>query len=130
MPDSSIAVDYMLYVATQVVEGMRVFPDRMRANLDSTGGVFFSQRVLLALVDHGVDREEAYRIVQQAATESWERGAHFREAMWECVEPLGVMSKDEFWALFVLGPFVQNLDGVFARLQKLEVSEPPPGEGA
>ena len=130
LPDSSIAVDYMLYLATHVVEGMRVFPDRMRTNLDSTHGVFFSQRALLALVDRGVDREEAYRIVQQAATESWERGAHFREAVWERAESLGVMSKDEFWALFVLGPFVQNLDGVFARLEKLEVSEPPPGEGA
>jgi adenylosuccinate lyase len=106
-----------------VVEGMQVFPERMRANLDSTGGVFFSQRVLLALVDAGLSREDAYRIVQRAASRSWEEGLHFREEAWAGVEPTGAMSKDEFWSLFRLGPFVEHLDGVFARLEKLEVEE-------
>jgi adenylosuccinate lyase len=126
LPDSSIALDYMLQVAGQVMDGLRVFPERMRANLDSTGGVFFSQPVLLALVDAGVSRDEAYAVVQRAATESWERGAHFREAAWNEVEPLGVMGKDDFWAMFNLGQFVRNLDPVFARLEKLDVTEPAP----
>jgi adenylosuccinate lyase len=126
LPDSSIAVDYMLHLATHVVEGLRVFPDRMRANLDSTGGVFFSQRVLLALVDAGLSRDRAYGIVQRAATESWERGAHFREAVWTEVETLGVMTRDAFWDLFTLSGFVRNLDPVFARLEKMEVTEPAP----
>jgi adenylosuccinate lyase len=128
LPDSSIALDYMLHLAAGVLEGLRVFPDRMRTNLDSTGGVFFSQRVLLSLVDAGLSREEAYGIVQRAATESWERGAHFREAAWSEVEPLGVMSRDEFWALFNLGQFVSNLDAVFARLEKLDVEPVPSPE--
>jgi adenylosuccinate lyase len=126
LPDSSIALDYMLHLATRVVEGLRVFPERMRANLDSTGGVFFSQRVLLALVDAGMPRDQAYAIVQRAATESWERGAHFREAAWGEVEPLAVMTKDAFWDLFTLEGFVRNLDPVFARLEKMEVTEPAP----
>jgi len=123
LPDAAIAVDYMLDLTTTVVEGLRVFPERMRANVDSTGGIFFSQRVLLALVDAGLPREDAYRIVQGAATRSWEQGLHFREEVWAAVEPTGAVSKDDFWALFRLGPFVEHLDGVFARLEKLEVRE-------
>jgi adenylosuccinate lyase len=123
LPDATMGLDYMLDLAHTVVEGMQVFPERMRANLDSTGGVFFSQRVLLALVDAGLSREDAYRIVQRAASRSWEEGLHFREEAWAGVEPTGAMSKDEFWSLFRLGPFVEHLDGVFARLEKLEVEE-------
>src|SRR5262249_955750 len=123
LPDATMALDYVLDVARTVVEGMHVFPKRMRANLDSTGGVFFSQRVLLALVDAGLSREDAYGIVQRAASRSWEEGLHFREEAWAEVEPTGAMSKDEFWSLFQLGPFVEHLDGVFARLEKLEVEE-------
>ena len=121
LPDSSIALHYMLFVMTKVLEGLRIFPDRMRANIDSTHGVFFSQRVLLALVERGLPREQAYDIVQRAATESWEGGAHFREAVWRSVEGLGAISKEDFWGLFQLGPFVRDLDAVFARLEKLDV---------
>jgi adenylosuccinate lyase len=126
LPDSSMSVDYMIHLAIQVIDGLQVFPDRMRANLDSTGGLFFSQRVLSALVDAGMGREEAYAAVQGAAADSWDRGLHFRERMWEEIEPSGIMSKDGFWALFVLRPFHENLDGVFARLEKLHVAEPAP----
>src|SRR5207248_2214132 len=65
LPDSAIALHYMLFVMTKVLEGLRIFPDRMRANIDSTHGVFFSQRVLLALVERGLPREQAYDIVQR-----------------------------------------------------------------
>jgi len=123
LPDSSIALDYMLVLATTVVEGMRVFPGRMRTNLDSTGGIFFSQRVLLALVDAGLSRDEAYMIVQRAAARSWEQGLHFREEAWAEVEPTGVISADDFGSLFALSPFVEHLDGVFSRLEKLQVRE-------
>ena len=126
LPDSTIALDYMIHLTTTVTEGMQVFPDRMRANLDSTGGVFFSQKVLLALVDRGMSRDEAYAVVQRAAAESWDRGAHFREAVWSTVEPAGLFTRDEFWKLFELGPFVRHLDTVFARLEKIDVAEPPP----
>jgi adenylosuccinate lyase len=128
LPDGSIAVDYMLHTATRLIDGLRVFPERMRANLDSTGGVFFSQRVLSALVERGMDRDQAYRAVQQAAADAWDRGAHFRERMWQELDGLGVISRDDFWALFVLRPFIEPLDPVFARLQKLEVASTVPSE--
>jgi len=123
LPDSSITIDYLLHLAIRVVDGLVVDPDRMRTNLDSTGGLFFSQRVLSALVAAGVPREEAYRAVQRAAARTWEQGLHFREEAWAEIEPLGVIGREEFWALFVLDPFVRNLDGMFARLEKLDAAE-------
>jgi adenylosuccinate lyase len=123
LPDSSIAVDYTLHLMTGVVEGMVVSPERMRANMDSTGGLFFSQRVLLALIDRGLPRDRAYSIVQRAAARTWDQGLHFREEAWAEIEPTGVISRDDFWGLFVLNSFVKHLDEVFARLEKLEVSE-------
>jgi adenylosuccinate lyase len=122
LPDSTIAVHYLLGLAERMVDGLLVFPERMRANMDSTHGVFFSQRVLLALVDAGMARDQAYAVVQAAAARSWEEGVHFREEAWSHVEPTAVMTKDAFWSLFVLEPFVRNLDGVFDRLEKLEVA--------
>ena len=69
----------------------------------------------------GLPREDAYAMVQRAAARTWDEGLHFREEMWSEVEPTGVMTKDDLWGLFVLGPFVEHLDDVFARLEKLEV---------
>jgi adenylosuccinate lyase len=123
LPDSTLALHYMLHVMTNVLEGLRVFPDRMRANIESTGGVFFSQRILLALVEHGLPRERAYEIVQHAATQSWEHGADFIETVWKEAEGVGVMSKEGFLGLFALRPFIRHLDAVFARLEKLDVEQ-------
>jgi adenylosuccinate lyase len=110
------------------VDGLVVNADRMRANLDSTGGLFFSQRVLSTLIERGMDRDEAYRAVQRAAADTWDRGVHFRERMWEEIEPLGVISREEFWVLFILRPFVEHLGRVFDRLEKLEVAGASPVE--
>jgi adenylosuccinate lyase len=122
LPDGSIMVDYMLHLTTGLIDGMIVDAARMRTNMDMTGGLFFSQRVLSSLVEHGMDRDEAYGSVQRTASEVWERGGHFREKMWERIEPLGVMSREEFWGLFELRPFVEPLGRVFDRLEKLEVA--------
>ena len=123
LPDASIAVDYLLSLAARVVGGMRVFPDRMRANLESTGGLVFSQAVLLALVDRGLSRDEAYDLVQRSAAEAWDEGRSFRDgALWAGALGRVGMTREEFDALFDPEPFVRGLDGVFARLEKLEVS--------
>jgi adenylosuccinate lyase len=123
LPDRSIAVDYLLSLGERVVGGMRVFPDRMRANLESTGGLVFSQGVLLALVDRGLSRDEAYDLVQRAAAAAWDEGTSFRDgALWAGIEGRVAMTREEFDALFDPEPFVRGLDGVFARLEKLEVS--------
>jgi adenylosuccinate lyase len=122
LPDSTIAVDYMLSLTERVVEGMRVFPDRMRQNLDATGGLIFSQGALLALVERGLSRDEAYAIVQDAAARGWDAGEAFRDVLWADVEPRGLLMRDEFDALFDPAPFVRHLDGVFSRLEKLPLS--------
>ena len=78
VPDSSILVDYMLDLCNRVLGGLTVNPDCMRRNLESTGGLVYSQRVLLALVKAGVTRENGYKIVQGAAMEAWKSGRPFR----------------------------------------------------
>ena len=78
LPDAFLAVDYMLDRFAWLVEGLVVRPERMRANLEATGGLFFSQRLLLALVDSGLDRDTAYRAVQRHAMRAWDEGLDFR----------------------------------------------------
>jgi adenylosuccinate lyase len=126
LPDSTIAVDYMLSLTERVVGGMRVFPDRMLQNLDATGGLIFSQGVLLALVERGLSRDEAYAIVQDAAARGWDAGEPFREVLWAEVESRGLLSREEFDALFDPAPFVRHLDGVFSRLEKLPLTTDVP----
>jgi adenylosuccinate lyase len=81
LPDSTILIHYMLGLAVKVVQGMRVDAERMRANLDLTHGALFSQRVLLALVEQGLERDEAYRIVQETAQRAWADGVPLRELL-------------------------------------------------
>ena len=122
-PDATGLLDFMLSEMTVILQGLHVDAERMFANLESTGGLFFSQTVLTALVDHGLARDEAYAAVQRAAAETWDRGLHFRERMWDEIGSTGVISKDDFWALFRVAPFVANLGGVFEKLEKLPVEE-------
>jgi len=119
-PDSTIVLDYMLHLATFVVGEMKVFPKRMRENLDSEGGLVFSQPVLLALVDRGMGREEAYQLVQAAASAAWDRGADFRSEIARTRNVRERLSEEEVEALFE--PRLAGLDAVFARLEKLEVA--------
>jgi adenylosuccinate lyase len=79
LPDATILLDYMLALATRVAEGMVVHADRMRENLDLTHGALFSQRVLLALVEAGMQRDDAYRIVQEDAQRAWDTGTPLRD---------------------------------------------------
>jgi adenylosuccinate lyase len=81
LPDSLTAAHYQLSLATGVVEGLRVFADRMRANLDATRGLVSSSQVLLTLVDDGMARDDAYRVVQAAAMRSWETGTDFADEL-------------------------------------------------
>ncbi|GBD05323.1 Adenylosuccinate lyase [bacterium HR20] len=85
-PDSTIALDYMLALATELVEQLVVYPDRMRETIERSHGVIYSQTVLLELVRRGVSRQDAYAAVQRAAMKSWDEGLHLRQTLWE--EPL------------------------------------------
>jgi adenylosuccinate lyase len=115
LPDSTIALHYMLDLTAHVVEGMRVFPDRMRRNLEVGGGIVYSQRVLLALIEKGMSREDAYTVVQDAAGAAWDGGHSFRDLI-RARTDLTDGELDE-----VFRPRLEHLDGVFARLTKLEV---------
>jgi adenylosuccinate lyase len=123
LPDATGLLAFMLGEMTEVVDGLEVFPERMFRNLESTRGVFFSQRVLNELVERGMARDAAYRAVQRAAADTWERGTHFRERMWEEIEGAGVIGRDDFWALFAVRPYLAQLDPLFDRLEKLSVEE-------
>jgi adenylosuccinate lyase len=117
LPDATGLLAFMLRDLTWVVDGLVVFSDRMRAQVDSLGGIAFSQTVLLGLVDAGLSRDEAYRIVQRAAAAAWDHGASFRAAI-EAEPQAADLDLD---ALFDPTRFLANLGPLFDRLEKLPV---------
>jgi adenylosuccinate lyase len=119
LPDSTTLLDYMLHITTFVMENLKVFPERMRENLESGGGLVFSQQVLLALVDRGMSREEAYRFVQGAAAAAWDQGKDFKTELLSREPVRKLLPESELDDLF--RPRLEHLDAVFARLEKLEV---------
>ena len=129
-PDATGLLAFMLRDMTWVLDGLRVFPDRMRENLDVAGGVVYSQSALLALVGVGMSRDEAYALVQAAAASAWDEGASFR-AVLEADERVGsLLDRARLDALFDPTRYLANLDGVFEKLEKLPVeSNPATGSG-
>jgi adenylosuccinate lyase len=121
LPDACCLLDFMLRDATAVLEGLLVFPDRMRRNLEAGGGLAFSQGVLLALVDAGVSRDEAYRIVQRASAAAWDEAADFRAELGRSPEVARALSSEDLDRLFDPARSLRNLGGVFERLEKLPV---------
>jgi adenylosuccinate lyase len=113
LPDATILLDYAQHLAVRVVEGMVVHEDRMRANLEATHGALFSQRALLALVEAGRTRDEAYRIVQENAQRAWDTGTHFRELLATAAPDL------DLDAVFDAGAFVRHAGEIVARLERL-----------
>jgi adenylosuccinate lyase len=105
--------------------GLLVFAARMRENLDSGGGLAFSQAVLLALVERGMLRDDAYVVVQGAAAAAWDAGAPFRDTIAADPRVQALLPPEEIEPLFDPGRYLRNLDVVFDRLAKLPVSEEP-----
>jgi adenylosuccinate lyase len=120
LPDSTMALDFMLAETVEILEGLVVFPQRMRENLDVGGGLAYSQNVLLALVDSGMSRNEAYAIVQRAAASAWDDGASFREMIASDPE-VRERIRDSLDELFDPLRALCHLDVVFDRLEKVEV---------
>jgi adenylosuccinate lyase len=120
IPDSFLALDYMLDRFGWIVEGLVVHPDRMRRNLDATRGLVFSHRLLLALVEAGLARDEAYRAVQAHAMEAWEDERDFRELV---AADAAIASRVELDSVFDLGATVRHVDTVFERLHALAGKE-------
>jgi len=115
-PDATIALDFAVVRLTGIVKDLVVYPDRMRANLDRLGGLIHSQRLLLALTEAGVPREEAYRLVQRNAMKVWESGADFQAALVADKDVTKVLSPDEIKAQFDLGYHTKHVDTIFARV--------------
>jgi adenylosuccinate lyase len=115
VPDSAILLDYMLATFTRIVRELRVYPENMRKNVNRTGGLIFSQAVLLALAKKGMTREDAYRVVQTHAQAVWGGGGSFEERLLKDEELRRWLSEEEVRGCFSLQPHVQHVDEIFRR---------------
>jgi adenylosuccinate lyase len=116
-PDAFLALDYMLDRFAWLVEGLVVRPERMRRNLETSHFLFFSQRVLNALVESGLARDDSYRLVQRAALRAWEEELDFREL---CRADDEIASRIDLDSTFDIGAYTRHVDTVFARLEALK----------
>jgi adenylosuccinate lyase len=116
LPDSFLAVDYMLDRLAWLLEGLVVRDERMRENLDASHRLYFSQRLLLALVEAGLSRDDAYRLVQRHAMRAWDEGLDFPELVRADAEIAGRADLD---SVFELGAYTRHVDVVFERLRAL-----------
>ena len=114
LPDATIAFDYMLALCTRLAEGMTVRTEQMQRNLELTHGALFSQRALTALVESGMSRDDAYRLVQESAQRAWDEGVEFREL-------IGATAPDlDLDAVFDYHAYLEHVPEVMARLESLE----------
>jgi adenylosuccinate lyase len=115
-PDACTVLDYMLRLMADIVEGLTIDRERMRANLYRSGGVVFSQRVLLALVQKGMSRQDAYRVVQRAALSALDDGQDFRTVVGQAPEVRERLTPDELAELFDPAFYLRHLDVTFERV--------------
>ncbi len=117
-PDACIVLDYMLHLADELIGEWVIYPERMRANLESSGGLIYSQRVMLALVDAGMDRQQAYKIVQGEAMAAAKDpgGATFRERIGANVDVQAAVTSDQLDTIFDPWDQLGNVDATFERL--------------
>ena len=125
VPDAFLALDYMLDRFAWLVEGLVVRPERMRRNLEASHGLFFSQRLLLALVDGGLERGRAYELVQRNAMRAWEEEQDFAALIRSDNEITAVLAGDALDAVFDPDAYTRHVDVVFDRLTALTRREEP-----
>jgi adenylosuccinate lyase len=124
VPDAFLALDYMLDRFVWILDGLVVYPERMRRNLFASHGLFFSHRLLLALVESGLPRNEAYRIVQASAMTAWDEERDFRELVTADPDVTARLDAAALADVFDLDATVQHVDTVFERLHTLVRKEP------
>jgi adenylosuccinate lyase len=117
LPDSCLVLDYMLSIFTSIMKGLKVYPENMHRNIELTQGVVFSQRVLLALIDKGLPRGKAYKMVQDNAMKAWEKRKSFRSLLEADKRITRHLSKKELNSLFDYGYYLKHVDDVFKRLR-------------
>ena len=116
LPDSCLALDYMLSIFTPVIKGLKVYPENMRRNIEITRGLVFSQRVLLGLISKGLTREEAYKMVQDSAMEAWQGEKSFLALLQADKRVTDRLTGDELKSLFDYDHYLKHVDTVFERL--------------
>ncbi len=118
VPDSTTLVDYMLHKTTNLIETMFVYPERMKLNLESTGGLVFSGQLLLDLVENGFSREDAYRLVQSHAMKAWKEGLKLRDLVLKDTEITNRVPQSQIERAFDLKRQLKNIDKIFVRVFK------------
>jgi len=120
LPDSCLVLDYILSIFTSIMKGLKVYPENMRRNIELTQGLIFSQRVLIALINKGLPREEAYKMVQDNAMKAWQQGKDFLSLLEADRRITAHLSKAELTSLFDYGYYLKHVDEVFERLGLIE----------
>ncbi len=115
-PDTTVTLDFALFRLTRVIENLVIYPDNMMSNLNKFRGLVHSQRVLLALTQKGVSREDAYRLVQKSAMKVWEQGADFMTELKADPEVTAALSEAEIEEKFDLSYHTKHVDTIFARV--------------
>jgi len=125
IPDSTTLVDYLLHKTANLIDTMFVYPERMKANLESTGGLVFSGQLLLDLVEHGMSRESAYRLVQGHAMKAWKKGLNFRQLVLKDKKITSKVPRLQVERAFDLKRQLRNIDLIFARVFEGEQAARP-----
>ncbi|NNG28109.1 MAG: adenylosuccinate lyase, partial [Ignavibacteriaceae bacterium] len=116
IPDSFIALDYMLDLMTKLIKHLLIYPDTMKKNLDLTRGLVFSQTVLLKLIDKGITREDAYKIVQTSAMDVWvDISKNLKDELLKSETVLKYLSKEEVELIFSTRQMIKNVEYIFNR---------------
>jgi adenylosuccinate lyase len=116
LPDATILCDFMLHRISKVIDGLQIYPDRMLHNMELTGGLIYSQAVLLALTEGGMNREDAYAIVQRNSMKSWAGEGDFRTLLSQDEELTARLSAEALGRCFEPQRFLKHLDRVFERV--------------
>jgi len=116
LPDSCLALDYMLDTFTYIMRGLKVFPERMRRNIELSRGLVFSQRVLLALIEKGLSRQQAYKLVQRNAMRAWDEEKDFMALLKADADVRAHLSESELGRLADYTYYIRHVDGIFKRI--------------
>jgi adenylosuccinate lyase len=116
LPDSCLALDYMFNIFTRIMTGLKVLPEEMWNNLESSRGLVFSQRILLSLIDKGASREESYKIVQSNAMNAWDNGKDFRDLIRSDSQVSEHLSADELESIFDYDYYLRFIDETFDKI--------------
>jgi adenylosuccinate lyase len=117
LPDSCILLNYLFHLFKYIMKDLRVYPENMKRNLDITKGLVFSQRVMIALIDKGLSRQQAYEIVQRNAMKAWQARISFLDLLSKDAELKKHLSKKELEGIFDYNFFLRHVDEIFQRLK-------------